>query len=70
MGLIKWICKRFKCTSNCMINGEIPDDIQNIDLSKYILKPDDIKLLMKIQTKRPSVHNYKHIENRTRVAKI
>tara|TARA_R110002167_G_scaffold191435_1_gene393875 strand:- start:268 stop:429 length:162 start_codon:yes stop_codon:yes gene_type:complete len=53
-----------------MINGEIPDDIQNIDLSKYILKPDDIKLLMKIQTKRPSVHNYKHIENRTRVAKI
>tara|TARA_R110001592_G_C12961924_1_gene732398 strand:- start:659 stop:820 length:162 start_codon:yes stop_codon:yes gene_type:complete len=53
-----------------MINGEIPDDIQNIDLSKYILKPDDIKLLMKIQTKRPSVHNYKHIKNRTRVAKI
>lgn len=65
MGFLKWLCKRFKCTSNCMLNDDIPIDIQNMDLSKYQLKPEDLKLLFKIQSKRPSIYNYKHPRIRT-----
>jgi hypothetical protein len=60
-GIIKWLCKRFKCGSECMFNVEdLPIDLLDIDLSKYQLKDEDLKRIWKIQSKRPSVHNYKH----------
>ena len=61
MGLIKWICSRFKCASNCAFNvDDLPHDLLDIDLSKYRLKEKDLKAIMKIMEKRPSKHDYKH----------
>jgi len=61
MGLVKWICSRFKCTSNCAFNvDDLPHDLLDIDLSKYRLKEKDYKAILKIMAKRPSKHDYKH----------
>tara|TARA_R110000787_G_scaffold158123_1_gene272047 strand:- start:9361 stop:9585 length:225 start_codon:yes stop_codon:yes gene_type:complete len=59
--IIKWLCKRFKCDSECTFNvADLPKDLLHIDLSQYQLKPEDLKVIWNIQNKRPSVHNYKH----------
>lgn len=61
MGLLKWLCRRFKCASECMLNvDDLPIDLLDIDLTQYQLTDDDKKYVWKIQTKRPSVHTYKH----------
>lgn len=53
MGLLKWICKRFKCESSCMFNEEIFDiDKMNINLNNYQLKYKDIHKIHKILIKR------------------
>ena len=53
MGLIKWICKRFKCESSCRFNEEVFDiDKMNINLNNYQLKYKDINTIHKILIKR------------------
>tara|TARA_R110002167_G_scaffold69880_6_gene196831 strand:- start:226 stop:444 length:219 start_codon:yes stop_codon:yes gene_type:complete len=65
MGIFKWLCKRFSCKSNCTFNPEDCDtDLLSMDLSQYVLKIDDLKVLQKIRNKRASVHKYVHPKNR------
>ena len=61
--MIKWLCKRFQCTSgsDCTFNVKnLPQDLLDIDLSKYQLRDEDLKLIWKIQKNRPSIYDYKH----------
>lgn len=65
MGIFKWICNKFSCTSNCTFNPEDCDaDLLNMDLSQYVLKIDDLKVLQKIRNKRASIHKYVHPKKR------
>ena len=66
MGLFKNIIKRFACKSKCTFNTEdFNNDLLNIDLTKYKLKPSDLMAIEKIIRKRPSINFYKHHRNNT-----
>lgn len=71
MGFLQWLCKRFKCASECMLNvDDLPIDLLDIDLSQYQLTNEDKKFVWKIQNKRPSVHNYKHRNKKPNIVEI
>ena len=58
MGLIKWFCSKFICTSNCSFNNEIFDiEFFNQKISDYKLKNKDLILIHKILNKRGLVEN-------------
>jgi len=58
MGLIKWICSKFICTSNCSFNNELFDiEFSNQKISDYKLKNKDLMVIHKILTKRGLVQN-------------
>jgi hypothetical protein len=64
MGIIKWIIKKFKCTSSCAYNiDDFSNDLCDVDLSKYQLKVGDLLAIQKIVDKRPSIYKYKHSKN-------
>lgn len=64
MGLLKFLLEKFTCGSECAFNIEnIPDDVFNLDLGMYQLKPKDIKVIHNIMKKRPSKVNYVHKRN-------
>ena len=58
MGLLKFIAKKFKCSSSCIYD---PDDevfdrkSMGMPLSEYQLKFKDIKKIMKILNKRQTI---------------
>tara|TARA_R110002153_G_scaffold169258_1_gene322083 strand:- start:331 stop:534 length:204 start_codon:yes stop_codon:yes gene_type:complete len=53
MGLIKWICSKFICTSNCSFNNELFDiEFSNQKISDYKLKNKDLMVIHKILNKR------------------
>ena len=63
MGLIKFILKKFKCSSSCMYNmdDEMYDrDKLTMPISNYSLKIKDLKKIMKILNKRESVAYPRH----------
>ena len=61
-GIIKKILEALSCSSSCMFNrDDISDELLDIDLRQYELTDDDIRRILKIQTKRPSKINYRHI---------
>jgi hypothetical protein len=65
MGLLKWICNLFSCKSDCVFNAADCDiDLLDIDLSKYILKNEDLKVIQNIRNKRPSSQKYVHSKPR------
>ena len=53
MGLFKWICKHFKCTSNCSFNdeSELQPDFFNKKLSSFSIRKRDVNKLLKILNK-------------------
>ena len=58
MGLLKWLCKHFKCNSACAYNGN--DEYLNPKmleerLSNYNLKIKDIKKIYRILGKRETI---------------
>ena len=58
MGLLKWICVKFKCNSNCAYNGNeefLNHDIMNETLSNYQLKIKDVKKIYRILGKRETI---------------
>ena len=58
MGLLKWLCKKFKCNSNCAYNGNeefLNQDIMNERLSNYQLKIKDLKKIYRILGKRETL---------------
>jgi len=58
MGLLKWLCKKFKCQSSCAYDGNdtiFNKNSMNKNLSHYQLKIKDIKKIMKILNKRELV---------------
>jgi len=58
MGLIKWICSKFFCTSNCSFNNELFDiEFSNQKISDYKLKNKDLMVIHKILNKRGLVEN-------------
>lgn len=64
MGFCKYLAEKFKCGSECTFNIEdIPEDLFNLDLGMYQLKPKDIKVIHNIMKKRPSKMNYVHKRN-------
>lgn len=57
MGMLKWICKKFSCSSNCKYNGELEgcpqrltERIKNID--NYDLNIKDLLMISKIVSKK------------------
>ena len=54
MGLIKWLCRKFNCKSECQFDGErYRDDTKlNHKLSMYHLKHKDICKILNILDKR------------------
>ena len=54
MGLLKWLCKKFNCKSECQFNGEqyYDDTKLNHKLSMYRLKHKDIQTIQRILEKR------------------
>ena len=53
MGLFKYICNKFKCTSQCTFNNELFDiDLHKLSLSNFQLKNKDIITIHKILNKR------------------
>lgn len=60
MGLLKGIVKMFKCKSKCSFNEDtfIEKGLENVDLSKYRLKKEDMIAIDKIVRKRPSINTY------------
>ena len=60
-GLLKKLCDKFSCKSNCTFNPDDCDkDLLDMDLRQYKLKDEDLRVLQKIRTHRPSKHNYTH----------
>ena len=58
MGLIKWICSKFICTSNCSFNNELFDiEFSNQKISDFKLKNKDLMVIHKILTKTGLVEN-------------
>lgn len=58
MGLIKWLCKKFKCNSSCAYNGNeefLNHDLMNERLSNYQLKIKDLKKIYRILNKRETL---------------
>jgi len=58
MGLLKWLCKKFKCNSSCTYNGNeefLNHDIMNETLSNYQLKIKDLKKIYRILGKRKTI---------------
>ncbi len=58
MGLLKYLCKKFKCQSSCMYDGNdelFNKNSMNRNLSNYELKIKDVKKIMKILNKRELV---------------
>jgi len=58
MGLLKWICIKFKSNSNCAYNGNeefLNHDIMNETLSNYQLKIKDVKKIYRILGKRETL---------------
>tara|TARA_R110001592_G_scaffold280894_3_gene548272 strand:+ start:735 stop:947 length:213 start_codon:yes stop_codon:yes gene_type:complete len=58
MGLIKWLCKKFKCNSSCAYDGNqefLNNDILNERLSNYQLKIKDLKKIYRILGKRETI---------------
>jgi hypothetical protein len=55
MGLVKWLCKRFRCKSDCEIDGNVLHndyDVSKYNLNDYNLKIKDIDKIVKILGKR------------------
>ena len=60
MGLVKWLCKRFSCNSNCKFNDEMFDmDLHSESLSSFKLKHKDMITIHKILNKR-DLHSDEH----------
>jgi len=58
MGLLKWLCKKFKCNSSCAYDGNqefLNNDILNERLSNYQLKIKDLKKIYRILGKRETI---------------
>jgi hypothetical protein len=58
MGLLKWLCKRFKCNSSCAYDGNeafLDNEILNQRLSNYQLKLKDVKKIYRILGKRETI---------------
>ena len=56
MGLIKYVCSKFSCTSNCSFNNELFDvDLQKISLENFKLKHKDLMTIHKILNKREKI---------------
>ena len=58
MGLLKWLCRKFKCNSNCAYNGNeefLNHDIMNETLANYQLKIKDLKKIYRILGKRETI---------------
>ena len=63
MGLLKWLCKKFKCNSSCAYDGNqefLNNDILNERLSNYQLKIKDLKKIYRILGKRETITVDKH----------
>jgi len=57
MGILKWICKKFSCSSNCKYNAELegcPDKLtENIkNIQNYELTIKDLMNISKILSKK------------------
>jgi len=53
MGLFKYICNKFKCTSQCTFNNELFDiDLHKLSLSNFELKNKDMVIIHRILNKR------------------
>jgi hypothetical protein len=48
MGSVKSVLKNFKCKSSCSYDGELDQNIHEINFNDLELKPRDIELLNKI----------------------
>ena len=58
MGLLKWLCKKFKCNSSCVFDGNeefLNNQIMNERLSNYQLKIKDLKKIYRILGKRETI---------------
>lgn len=58
MGLLRWLCKKFKCKSSCVYNvdEEIFDkDVMRSSLDSFELKIKDIKKIVRILNKRETL---------------
>ncbi len=58
MGLLKWLCKHFKCNSSCAYDGNeqyLDNEILNQRLSNYQLKVKDLKKIYRILGKRETI---------------
>jgi len=60
MGLFKFLCKKFKCTSSCQFNTDELFDCNklNHNLNMYDLKHKDIITIMNILEKRDMKPSY------------
>jgi hypothetical protein len=57
MGLLKWLCKKFSCTSSCKYNGEMENcpkkSMENLDnILNYNLSIKDVMAINKIIAKK------------------
>ena len=60
MGLLKWICSKFGCTSSCMFNKEAFDhDMLNNRLSDFRMSIGDFQKVLKILHKCDTIDKRK-----------
>lgn len=57
MGILKWICKKFSCSSNCKYNGELEGCPQKLserikNIENYDLNIKDLLMISKIVSKK------------------
>ncbi len=56
MGLFKWLCSRFSCTSSCKFNNQVFDSSNlSLPLEEFELKMKDVKRILKILNKRGKI---------------
>ena len=58
MGLLRWLCKKFKCKSSCVYNVDeeiFDDNVMRQSLDCYQLKIKDIKTIVRILNKRDTL---------------
>jgi len=56
MGLFKWLCSRFSCTSSCKFNNQMFDSSKlALPLEEFELKMKDVKRILKILNKRGTI---------------
>ena len=54
MGILKWLCRKFKCESSCMFNEQEFNMAHHHQcIGDYQLKHKDIEKIHKILNKRP-----------------